>query len=255
MLILDDRETDLAPYLKAFDVPVSITRLDSGDARWEACGPSGPILVGVERKKLSDLVDSIRSRRLDGFQLAELAASTDRRYLLVEARYRPGKTGVLEEWKHDGWEPVPHSVTYREVDGFLAAIEEFFGARVARTWTTAESAAWLVARYKWWRKPYREHRTGQLPYAPNPTGLTRTVSFIGAEDRIRQQYGDPGVLCWKWAAQLPGIDRKADQVVARFLTGKRMALANYEDWIGIDGIGEITANRAIHEIRGPENAA
>src|ERR1043166_5907750 len=46
MLILDDRETDLAPYLKAFDVPVSITRLDSGDARWEACGPSGPILVG-----------------------------------------------------------------------------------------------------------------------------------------------------------------------------------------------------------------
>ena len=36
MLILDDRETDIAPYLKAFDVPVSITRLDSGDARWEA---------------------------------------------------------------------------------------------------------------------------------------------------------------------------------------------------------------------------
>src|ERR1043166_3569652 len=144
--------------------------------------------------------------------------------------------------------------SHREVDGFLAAIEEFFGARVARTWTTAESAAWLVARYKWWRKPYKEHRTGQLPYAPNPTGLTRTVSFIGAEDRIRAQYGDPGVLCWKWAAQLPGIDRKADQVVARFLTGKRMALANYEDWIGIDGIGEITANRAIHEIRGPENA-
>lgn len=248
--MLDDRESDLPQllrYFRPFDVHVTSSRLPSGDACWEGFGPdSGNWLVGVERKKIRDLINSMRTRRLSGSQIPEMWKTYDRSYLLVEGIWRPGSTGMIEINASSGWQTLTlqsSAVSYREVDSYLQSMAspELGGMIVYRTSTTAETAAWLVSRYKWWQKAWDKHTAHKQIYAPEPE-----VKKLGWR-AVREE---PSMV-WKMAAQLPGIDQKAELVAKAFKTPLEMCQAGEDRWRKIKGIGPLIAKAAVAALQQP----
>lgn len=258
MLIIDSRE-DLSPFdFRPFDIDITVAELSSADYSFLGYGPPDDqsILIGVERKKIRDLVNSMRDRRLSGFQAPNMAETYDRCYLIVEGIWGVDRTGALEELSGREWRPVAGSkrqpVLWREVDSFLSSLEEFFGLRVFYSRNKFQTVAWLVSRYKYWQKPYSKHRTHKQVYAPAPSGSSsgKKLRFVSLEKQIRGELGEAGVLAWKWAAQIDGIDSKAEAVAREFKNGHNMAVATESDWRKIKGIGKEISREAVRVIGG-----
>jgi len=237
LILLDSREQDILPCFRPYGCELSTTTLEFGDACWSGNGAEGEgaLLVGVERKKIRDLVNSMRDRRLGGFQAPGVASTYDVRYLVIEGIWQCGKTGALEELRGREWRVLggtkKQPVLWVEVDSFLASLEEFFGFRVRQTKNEQETAAFIVSRYKYWQKAYEKHSTHKQVYAPEPTnGIGRKARFISLEDDIRRTCGPNAVYTWKMAAQLPGLDRRAEIVAREFKEPEEMFNATAKDW-------------------------
>lgn len=254
MIVIDDRQgaKELVRYFSPYDVHVEVTRLEFADICWDGNGPDGPCMIGMERKTITDLLHSMRENRLSGHQLPGLHRDYAFVYLIVEGIYRPGEHGELEHNLNGKWLPVggTRPVMYREIDSYLSTLETRGGIIVRRSSSRQETVAQIVNLSKWWEKDWEAHHAHQVIYCPTPDQLisSRKVSFISAEETIRRKYGEEAVLCWKWAAQLPGIDRKAELVARYFGSGRRMAMAGPKAWQKIEGIGKVTAEVAVRLI-------
>jgi ERCC4-type nuclease len=243
VVYLDDRigSKELERYFSPYDVPVESTRLEFGDACWVGKGPEGDCMIGLERKRITDMVQSMRERRLSGKQLPGLMTTYDFNYLVVEGYFRPGNRGELEERRGKGiWRSM--GLSYRELDNHLSTLELKCGVIVRRTATPQETVALIVNLFKWWEKDWKKHKSHQQIYAPVPTSLcsigSRKAHFRSPEEEIRRLYGEDAVLVWKMAAQLPGLDSKAELVARHFRTLRKFTRAKADDWIKIDGIGK-----------------
>ncbi len=98
MLFVDDRagSKELAEPLRKLGVPVETTRLDFGDVMWEGRGEGGtPVLIGVEFKQLRELVQALRTERLQGYQMLGMRETYKYSYLLVEGGLHYDKQGRL----------------------------------------------------------------------------------------------------------------------------------------------------------------
>ncbi len=252
MIVLDDRKGsgELLRFFRPFDVMVAASRLEYGDACWPGNGPTGDCLIGLERKRITDLVQSMRDRRLSGHQLPGLVETYEFVYLVVEGYFRPGDHGELEERRgKNDWRSL--GVMYREVDNHLSTLELKCGVIVRRTSTPQETVTLIVNLYKWWNdKTWDKHRSHRQVYAPTPEALvtSRKVRFVSPETMIRRKYGDSAVLVWKMAAQIPGLDAKAEKAAAYFRTVRRMANARVEDWIKA-GFGKVLAGKCVEALR------
>ena len=256
MILIDDRvgSKELLPLFGPFGVHVESTRLESADIRFVGNGPDGDCMVGIERKRISDLVQSMRSKRLSGHQLSPMFQDHALNYLFVEGVWRPGKGGELEELRGREFRPFYNSgrsVLYREVDNYLATLEMKIPVDhgvafvIRRTSNAHETVVQIVDLYRHWsEKLWSEHRSHLQMYAPPPeTLLTRKVSYMSPEETMRRRHGEQGVMVWKMAAQLDGVDRKAELVANEFKTVRRMVNATLKDWERIKGIGKVLAER------------
>jgi ERCC4-type nuclease len=246
-LILDDREdTALFECLtKTYDFPVIKQHLEFGDALWEGNGPDGPCMVGVERKRLNDIVNSMTSGRLVGHQLRGMWECYDYIYLLIEDIFQPGKNGEMEIWRNGKWMPLwsvrGEACTYRQIQAFLNGLVVASGVALLRTSSTRETAALYAALYHWWQKKFKEHRSIGEIYAPGPDVPIRRgkASLLNRE---------PG-LTEKLAAQLPGVDRKAWDIGRNFKTPREFmefaAFSGVREWAQMRGIAKDGAEQII----------
>src|SRR5262245_35665045 len=241
MIYIDKTEDfRLLQEFKAFDVPVESTSLEFGDLCFAGNGPQDtPVMIGLERKRIGDLFNSIRSKRLAGKQiLGMLETYPHAAYLIVEGIWQPGKNGEVECRSGAQWSPLmagSSPISYLEVDHFLATMEEC-GIRVYRCPTMTETAAYVTSRFKWWNdKSYDEHKAHLSIYAPVPDALmgqSRKASF-------RPQRPNKMV---KVAAQIDGIENRAWQAGQYFKTPQELALAGEDEWreaLGFKEVGKI----------------
>lgn len=212
-----------------------LTQLEYGDAAFIGKGPKCDVMVGVERKTIRDLIQSMTTGRLSGHQLPGLVEHYAYRWLLVEGRYRESTEGLIEiPWK-TGWETV--RLRYDALDHFLLTLQLRGGISVMRTFDLRESAAWLARLHSWWtKKEWREHRSHLALHQPSDAGM----------------WHKPG-LVHRMAAQLPGIDEKARDVAQVFKTVKAMVDAEESEWRTIPGIGKVTAQRVRAAMRDPKS--
>lgn len=237
MIYVDKRQgsIELVVPLQTRGVSVEITTLEYADACFIGHGPGGhDVLVGIERKTIRDLLQSMTSGRLSGHQLPGLVQHYAYRWLLVEGRYRESADGFVEiPWK-TGWETV--RVTYSAVESFLLTVGLKAGVTVQRTYDLRGSAAWLALLHQWWTgKAWKEHRSHLALHQPSDQGL----------------WSKPG-LVHRMAAQLPGIDEKAAVVAQHFRTVSEMVQASEGAWRQIPGIGKVTAARVTAAMRDPK---
>jgi ERCC4-type nuclease len=208
-------------------------KLPSADFRFAGNGPEGRILIGIERKRVRDLVSSIQSSRLGGFQMKNMRGDYDRIYLLVEGYYRPGRNGELENGS-GAIRLGKRLAEYSMIDNYLNVAAEY-GVRVKRSGSDVESA-WIIANlWKCWSKPWKDHKSQSedVLYTPIPGKPGRKPSTV-----VRM------------IAQIEGIDTLAWKLGAKFATPLEMCRAKPSAWVVPGRIGEARANAIVKMLRG-----
>ncbi len=226
-LLLDPRSGsgELAPILRQFGVEPVVQQLPFGDACWEGAGPKHSIVnVGVERKRIDDLLQSMQSKRLSGHQLPGMAQMYDYAYLVVEGMWRPARDGAALEVLLGGGRWVERSMSPAAVTNYLMSLSLRTGLVVWRTSYDWETALFLTHQYRMWQVPWEEHQAHDAVYAPVEAGNGgRKFSLIPRKVTGKE----------KVALQLPGLDGKARHVVDAFKNIRHMANADVEEWAGV----------------------
>lgn len=237
---------DLLSPLQTLGLNAELKPLEFGDVAFTGNGPQGEgcAWVGVERKRLKDMLGSIRSGRYSGHQLPGLRRRYDFCYLLVEGLYRPSRDqdGILEEHHgKDGWQPVVigrSRFLYRELSMFLMTLQTVVGMPVLRSLSVPETAHLVRDLWQWWnRKTWAQHR------AHVQFNLTTDQGLIDRPSLLRRM-----------AKELPGIGWERSLAVEQeFRNVEQMVLADEKRWRGISGIGKVLAARAARAMRGEED--
>ena len=260
MLILDRRESELTKdgrpirpggheltlALRRYDIELATNiELPFGDAMFAGHGEQGDCTVGIEHKRLSDVVASMKDRRLSGHQLRGLWASYDYVWLVVEGVWRPGSGGEIEELHGHEWRPLfgrdRQAVNYRQVVSFLHSLtlrsrspQTGEPLRVIRTQNPKQSAAEYVALYKGFtEKTWEQHHAHDQIYT-EMTLPPRRVGFVQAKV----------TKLWKMLAQMDGLDRRAQAVAAYFEADtlaeslQNVVGADEKAWRKVPGVGK-----------------
>lgn len=273
MLIIDRREQGIVELLSRFDVPVSIAELEYGDALFTGNGPKGECTVAVERKRLSDLINSMTKKRLSGHQLRGCWKAYDFVFVFAEGIWRPGPGGEIQIQKFDyrtrkrDWgafftsdnREESRGISYRQLMSYLTTLELRGNVVVRRTASDIETAVQYATLWHWFNdKMWAEHTAHDQLYTGAPVkghggnwaedhghnnefGKGRAGSIAVEDD-------NPSTL-WRMASQLPGIDRRAYQVAKHFRTVEAMVLATEKEWREIEGIGPKIAAAVVRALR------
>lgn len=175
IIYVDDRKgsAELAPKIRKMGPEVKLGRYNSADMWFWGVGPQDTnVKIGIERKTITDLIDSIRTERLLGEkgQYDKLVQDYQRVYLVVEGITRLNEDGFLEmlssrgQWIRVYGDNKRTPVLGAQIDNFLNTVLEFTELRVIRTSTPKETAAWCVSTYNWWNKDYESHSSHKGVY-------------------------------------------------------------------------------------------
>jgi ERCC4-type nuclease len=118
VILVDYRQgsAELIEPLQQLGLPAVESTLDFGDVSFEGRGVGGKaVSIGIEFKKLPELIGSIRSGRLMGHQIPGMCQTYDQRVLLIEGELRYDRTGLLlKRTGRDQWRPYPGRMTFGE---------------------------------------------------------------------------------------------------------------------------------------------
>jgi ERCC4-type nuclease len=197
VLQVDPREGSkkLVDPLRSRGLSVEVSQMEAGDVAWVGRGEGGkPVLVGVEYKTISDLLQCFENGRFAENQLPGLQDNYDIAWLLVEGQWREGEAGELRvltkgyQWE----EPRGRLMSYVQFEERIASVEILGGVAVVQTRDFKHTLAWLHARYSWWTsKNMDEHKSHLQLYDNKPMS-----------HRVTNRRPN---LAVKIASQLPGI--------------------------------------------------
>ena len=238
MIYVDDRvgSVELVDYL-----PPQLTcvrRLEFGDFAFIGVGHNNETwLIGIERKKLRDLINSMVSGRFAGHQLIGLTNSYAVKYLVVEGVFRGDPTtGLLQIRRGRTWETLlqgSRTFKTREIWCYLNTLSIKAGVYVVMTYNINETSQWLLSMYNWWRKDWDKHKSHLQAKQPETVSFTRHS------------------LVRRMASQIHGVGwERAKLISKRFDSVTQMTNATREDWIAIPGIGRGLSESIYNELHG-----
>lgn len=239
--------TDLQHHLSNLKVPSVFSRLDFGDASLLGYGPAEiPVLVGVEIKKVPDVLACMQDGRFSAHQLPGMCRSYSYRYLVVEGPWRPDEHGYVTVPRGQGtWSRPGTQMLASGLGRWLLTMDVMCGMRVIPTRDRQHTARFLSDLWHWWSQPWGGH----------DAHLALEEFHAGGAN---QQHLDLTIpkqewrLCRDWAAAIPSLGRiKAGRVADHFETAYQLATAKMGEWLKIKGIGKGIAAEAVKLIGGP----
>lgn len=223
MLFVDDRagSCELVEPLRKFGVPVESTRLDYGDVAFEGRGEKGAsVLIGVEFKQLRELVQALRTERLQGYQLPGMRDTYQHSYLFIEGELEYDRGGLLLVKKHGARfgrsAPMPGQMTVNELLKRIYVLHLCGGLNPWYTTTRKDTLQSLVALYHCW----------------TDTDLDKHKSHIAA-------YEAPSIISIssfrRTVKTFPGVGLRSSLAVEMQFSGNLVAAvtASVETWAGI----------------------
>ena len=229
---------ELIAPLQSLGLPVESAVLPAGDVEILGSGPDGcPLLVGVELKKLPDLIACVRNGRF-AEQLRAMRETYQISWLLIEGRLKGvGKDEQLRVLQGLRWFDQPGHVSYQEIASWALTMALRGGVLTWRTESQEETVEWLRTLNHWLTaKEWSEHRAHLDWYEPEPEGAN---PFTG-----------PG-LVQRVAAVLPGVGSvRSANVAAHFRTVKEMIDADEVEWQKVDGVGKKGASTLVKAVTG-----
>lgn len=243
MIHLDSRigSVHLLDPLLALGLPAEETTLDFADIAFKGNGPSAECAVGIELKRVDDLIGSLSTQRFQVHQLPGLLKSYQWPILLVEGEYREAADGLLEKGVQFGgrtnWLRHRSSMTYARLEGTLTTLMFACGFRIIKTRNTEETVAEIARLYRWWQKPWDAHQSHHVGSKGGPViegQMLRDPWFN------RDRYFVEAV-----AYQVPGLGPKRAIAAAKhFRSVRKMAWAPEKEWAKIPGVGKVLAAQA-----------
>lgn len=227
--------------LSKTNLPLQLGKLEGGDLWFLGKGPEGrEVSVGVEFKKVRDLLSSIREKRLQGHQLHELNYY-DYRAILVEGEWRNEGGYVAMRSGYRDWQPVPGRFSSAELDKTLLGFVLRGGIHyVKETATRKDTVRWIESLYRNFTDVAWDDHTSH-------TGIYRPTSSFSKPSRFVD-----------FIAGIPGVGLKRGKAVEAFFknphSGKaspRAAIAARADtWGKVDGIGVSIAQQVDRFLEG-----
>lgn len=215
-------------------------------------GPRGGLLVAVEVKDVRDLIQSADTGRLQAEgegQLQVMLADYDQSWLLWYGTVRCGADGNLEEPGGSGpngrclWRPFTKSgsttgkpLPCDYLDSMLIAVAAM-GVHVHHVANEKQAARWLASLYRYWTKPFDEHRfTHTFNAAPRfPKAIPGvTPQQLKRARRVFDRYTGLGM-------------ERALAAARHFESVRAMANAGEEEWMKVPGIGKVIARQMVEE--------
>lgn len=172
VLIVDTRagSCDLIAPLRAAGLPVQEGVLDFGDLAFMGRGVRGAdVFIGIEHKKLPDLIQSLTSDRLTGHQLPGLLAAYDRAYLVIEGEWDDvnGRITMPSAFRRRST-PVKGAPNAIVLEQRVITLETRGGLRVRWTPNQRASVRHLTALYRFWTdRALDAHKSHLAIHAPD----------------------------------------------------------------------------------------
>lgn len=191
MIFVDYRagSKDLIVPLQKLGLPTTETTLEFGDLMFEGRGEKGePVLVGIEFKKIEELVGAIRTERLQGHQLLGMRDTFKFSYLLYEGEILYDKAGALQQWKKARFGkryrvPMPGQMTINELYKRVFVLHLCGGLTPIHTDTRDDTLQAILALYRTFTdKDLDKHKSHIAAYEAPPirpiNGLRRTLKTL-----------------------------------------------------------------------------
>jgi ERCC4-type nuclease len=233
--------SSLVYSLRIGGLNAELARLDYGDIRFNGYGPDGECSIGIEYKRLNDLLKSCRDGRLAGHQVPGMVRTYQFRYLLVLGQWREGDSGLLEIPVRGGWMQIQLGASgflWRELEGYLQTLELRCGFHVRRCRTVADVISAVKSIYLWFGRPWDQHRSHKTIYSPPP-------------DRVL--YQKPSLLR-RVAKELPGVGwERSGAIAERYRSVMDLCCASPGELAQIPGIGKKTAMRIVRSLAGQQD--
>lgn len=221
MIFVDPRagSKELVKPLRELGLEVEETTLDFGDVSFVGRGEKGaPVCIGIEHKKVSDLVQSLGNGRLQGHQLPGMLENYDRCWLIVEGDWSENKGGQTTVFASKGIRrPLRGAPLAVELEKWLLGLEIRGGLHVVRTPARRDSARFLFALYRWWTdKDLDDHKSHIAVHAPD------------LDEALRSKKSDQFIALAQW----PGIGFKTAAAVEAACDGniRRLMMWPEEKW-------------------------
>lgn len=238
-MIIDDQDgsRELAMVYPLTELGM-LSRLESGDVSITGNGPDGLLAIGVEAKKLPDLLQSQANGRL-GAQLQKMLKAYDQTWLLTYGEYRahPGN-GDLQVSRGSRWRTETQSGRGLPIGYLEGALLTYTVAGVHHKHVQDEQQAawWLACLEHWWDKDWDEHkafckfnRAGDLSVIPDI-----------APDMLQRM---------RIAADLPGVGwERALAAAVSFPSVRAMINATESEWMDVPGIGKVIAKSIVRAV-------
>lgn len=241
MIIIDPRQGSGELFPLFPEGTASLGHLDFADFMFVGNGQDGPVSVGVERKTIDDLVNSMVSGRLGAHQLPGLQSNYNHVMVLVEGVWRFNGLGQLEKRRGDIWLQMrrgSRSFTSNEIVGFLNTIQVIAGVQLVRSSSPRETVMYLLSLEHWWNKEWNRHRSHFMLHR----GRKSSNSAVDLH---------PPTLVRKVAAELPLIGWEKSRAVAdHFNSVADMIMATEQEWKKVPGIGKTIARQVVKEVWG-----
>jgi len=249
MILVDRRvgSKDLVAPLREFGMDVELVELEFADVAFTGRGAKGaPVDIGIELKRLNDLVSSLRTGRLAGHQLPGLRTQYEHAWLVVEGYWKTDSRGnvVTYQGKSRGWVPLPGKMTASELEKQVLTLELCGGLHARYTNSRADTIRFVATLYRWWTDQALDHHTSHLAVHDQPT------LFPISDERA--------AFC-----KFPGISIKWSKAVAEHFKDSlyEATHAPVEEWAEIRvtdettgksrRLGQATAERIVKFCRGP----
>lgn len=224
MIFVDERggSCELVDPLRRMGLPVeSVPRLTSGDLCFEGRGEKGiPTQIGIEFKKLEELVGALRTERLQGYQMVEMRQTFDHSYLLYEGEIHYSRSGMLQRKVKKAFRTeyadIPGRMTIGELLKRINVLHLCGGLNPIHTDTRADTCQQVAALYHAWTDTDLDKHKSHLAVYVAPQ--------LAMVSDVRRTY-----------CTLPHIGRRASLAVEQhFVDGPTAAFeASIEQWAGI----------------------
>lgn len=233
---------EMTGTIRRLGVPVQLSELEFSDACFEGNGPKGSTMIGVECKRIHDMLDCIDSSRYVDHQRKGMAQMFGVSILNVEGNWRAhDPDGWLMEGfrKRDGemsWgycKPGGRPVKYEKLYRYLLSIA-LSGVIITYSRDLFGTAFNICEIYHYFQKQWDEHTSLLSIHAPSPPDMRDRPSLVR-----------------RWAYALTDVGAKTSiDLERRYKTGGDLADATEDELLQVPGIGKKTAKQIVREIAG-----